>query len=156
MQDGTDLVLKEIQAASPGFAYDFTFQNFPGGTHHLNVYGYYAGNPAHEIILQQYNYTLTRWDNVTGNSNDFPSRASDAQYDYDINVGADYVSSGQLKLRLNHADTGVGTHLLYLDYFVLLQQLGLIVPDMFLGLLRTQAMCTLDLGMLQDFLQVML
>lgn len=128
--DSTNLVLSEITGAyvnpttGGGFTYDFEFGQYddvPAGSIEIELRGFYNGNPAHNIKLQQWNYTSSAWENITANANDFPSRSTEATYVFHIANDADHKVSGNVKFRIIHTSAGVPTHQfninkLYLEY----------------------------------------
>jgi len=117
--NATKLRLAET-TGTPGFTYDFNWYSVPlTGTNQVNINGFYAGNPAHNVKIQQYNFTTTTWVDLTADSNDFPSASSDQDYYFHVNNDTDYNSSGNIQLRLTHTSAGNITHNLYIDYFAL-------------------------------------
>lgn len=125
---GTELVLSEVNG-TPGFVYDFTF-----GTHDpvtktwlfANIEGWYDGNPAHNVKLQQWNFNSSSWVNVTSNTNDFPSSASEQSRQFSLINDANYLSGGLIKLRLNHSSPGNTSHVFHID---LMELVAGEVPD---------------------------
>ena len=122
-QDGTLLTLSEVQNAVPAFTYDFIFNNIDpddevGESKRVHLYGYYKGNPAHNVKVQQYNYTTLGWTNLTAATDDIPSATSSSAYSWPVFTTSDYISSalGQMQIRITHTDgNGVSTHQLIID-----------------------------------------
>lgn len=119
--NGVELVLTEV-TGTPGFVYDFTFGEYdpvPNNVHTVLFKAWYQGNKAHNVKLQQWNYTTSGWTNVTGATQDFPDVASEQTYAFKIDASADYLSNGQIKLRLNHTSPGNPVHLMHIDQMYL-------------------------------------
>ena len=105
-----------------GLTIDFEFgiyDNVPSSNVDLYVDGYYEGNPAHFVKLQQWNYTTGGWDNVTNDAKDFPSTTSQQSYVFTLLDRADYISSGNIKLRVIHLSNGSAGHYFHIDKFYL-------------------------------------
>lgn len=119
-QNNTRLVLAET-TGTPGFSYDFTFENVPeNGARSVNFEGYYSGNLVHNVKIQQYNYTTTNWVNLNSNTTDIPDGTSDTDIHFSLlGSTSPYWSGGQLKLRIVHTSAGNPTHQLLIDEFVL-------------------------------------
>ena len=122
--DNTNLVLNEVTGvytdpiAGGGFTYDFEygiFDDVPSSNVDLYFVGYYQGNPAHNVKLQQWNYTSSSWVNVTTSTNDFPSSATEQSYVFFLLDAADYISGGNIRLRIIHTSSGSALHYLYVN-----------------------------------------
>ena len=115
----TTLVLSE-QTGGNAFIYDFTFGEYddvPSSNVDLYFYGYYDGNPAHVVKLQQWNYVTGggQWEDVTTNTRDFPEASSEQYYEFFLLDGANYISSGNIKIRIIHTSSGNLTHRFYIN-----------------------------------------
>ena len=118
------LVLEET-VGIPGFTYDFIFgedEDVPSTAIYARMRGWYDGNPAHIIKLQQWNYTTEEWTNVTSATRDFPQSAEEMFYNFDLIDDSDYLSGGQIKLRITHLSAGNITHLFHIDHLYLTQE----------------------------------
>lgn len=102
--------LVTIQETAP-FSVELIFTGVVSADMKLKVKGNYNGNPAHNVKLQIYNGT--GWDNVTANTTDFPSTATETLYEF---VLPSYVTTGQVRVRILHTSSAVSTHYLYLDF----------------------------------------
>lgn len=124
--DGSYLTGSEVTGA-PGFQYDFTWENVPPTlVRSVRFIGYYDGNPAHAVKVQQWNFTGSSWENCTAATTDIPSGTSDSQHDIPLKgTGSDYISNGTLKLRIEHTSTGNPVHQLQIDQFILLAAVAL-------------------------------
>lgn len=116
--NGVELVINETNG-TPGFTFDLVFgeeNSASTTTLDVNIYGYYDGNPAHNVKLQQYNYNTTSWTNVTADANDFPAAGAEQTYQFSLIDDANYQSGGQLQLRFNHTSAGNQIHNFHLDF----------------------------------------
>jgi len=119
--DATELVFAET-VGTPGFDYTFEFggdNSVPSSELLIHIEGYYDGNLAHIVKLQQWDYNASGWEDVTANSTDFPDETSEQNYVYRLLQGANYISSGNIKLRVVHTSAGNVNHQLHLDKFYL-------------------------------------
>jgi hypothetical protein len=99
------------------FDIQFTFTGVTGYPAHCSFTGRYTGNPAHEVWLYIWNYTGTpAWERVTAAANDFVSSATDESLEFILPNSADYISSGEVKLRIYHNSNNVSSHDMYIDY----------------------------------------
>ena len=115
--DATELVLSET-VGTPGFDYTFEFgigTDVPSTLLHLYVEGYYDGNVAHNVKLQQWNYDTSAWTDVSGAI--FPDAGAEQNYKFRLINDPDYISSGNIKLRVVHTSAGNPVHQLHLDKF---------------------------------------
>lgn len=120
--DDTNYLVLNDAATTPGLNIDFTFgEDAAVSTSELTLHmvGNYNGVVADSVLLQQYNYNTTAWDNVTGEADDFPHNTSLQTYGYPLINDANHISGGQIKIRFNHAALGVITHTLTIDYMYL-------------------------------------
>ena len=111
---GTTVNVSEV-AATPGFNVEVVFSNVANPLE-FSLIGYYAGDPAHVVTVDAWNYTTSAWDN-------YGTMASTSAAEFkafSFVRGADYVSAGAAKFRFYHVTAGVGTHDLYLDYCAIL------------------------------------
>ena len=117
-QDFNYMIFEEV-TGTPGFAIDYTFYNVPASWTteiHINMAGYYLGNPAHVVRVQAWNYTTTSWDYLTAGPDDMPSRSDDAKYSWPLTDLVNQVSpSGEVKFRFLHDWAGSANHFLYVD-----------------------------------------
>jgi hypothetical protein len=120
--DTSYLIFDEAVGVYPtgGFSIDFFFNDIPSNisTIYVDLVGYYAGNAAHNVKVQAYNYNNTTWENITVETDDLPSRSTDASYQWPINI-ANNVSSGQLRFRFLHTTNGSSGHTLNINKFFL-------------------------------------
>jgi len=113
--DGVRLDITETTGA-PGFDTVWYFYNVPDDQLQLTFNGYYDGNAGHYVKLYQWNFTLSQWDAVTGNSGDFSDETSDQDYEFSLlSPNSDYISSGELRLRIIHSSPGNINHTFYVD-----------------------------------------
>ena len=108
--DGTNYQVEEV-TGTPGF--DFVLQFITTGNNvlSLNLYGYYDGNPAHNVEGQLYDWTDETWDPI----DTYPDAGADAWYNVSV-YSSDYVSGGLVLLRIYHTSAGSAGHDFYLDY----------------------------------------
>ncbi len=115
--DDAELVLNEV-TGTPGFDYVFRFgrdQDVPYTGIKVMFEAWYEGNPAHNVKLQQYNYNSTSWTDVTGDAQDFPDAASEQTYSFNLIDDPDYLSSGEIQLKIVHTSPGSAGHYLHID-----------------------------------------
>ena len=115
------LQLNETFPAIPAFDYDFIFENIPASVKGLiiRLNGYYQGNPAHNVKAQIYNYTTLGFENLTSATTDFPSKSTEDDYAFAVPNMTDYISGGQLQLKIIHISQGSAGHYFYIDYLKL-------------------------------------
>jgi len=116
-EDGSLVTIAELTGPN-GFLYVLTFgENGAVPTTKLDAdfYCYYVGNAGHTVSLQQWNYTLSQWDDVVAGGQDFPDAASLTRYDFPLIDSGDYISGGQIMLRIEHSTPGVASHRMYFD-----------------------------------------
>jgi hypothetical protein len=115
---GGSLVLGET-GSNPAFQFDFTFGeeiSVPTSDLVVHITGYYDGNPAHIVKLQQWDYNLAQWDNVTAAARDFPADSSDQTYSFALINDADHIQAGQIQLRFHHPVGGNPLHAFHFDF----------------------------------------
>lgn len=113
--DSDRLELRE-GAATPGFDYDFIFENIPASVNGvIHFKGYYEGNPAHIVRVQAWNYVASAWQYLTSAVRDLPSAAADQDYTWDVSPD-EFYSGGSLKLKIVHESPGNSTHKLWINY----------------------------------------
>lgn len=114
--DGNKLGLNEV-TGTPGFDYQFVFESIPGAltSFRFRMNGYYEGNPAHTVLAQAWNYTLSSWVSLGVLLDD----SSDQTYLFPTIPASDYVSGGQAKIRFLHATAGAAGHLLRVDQLII-------------------------------------
>ena len=120
-EDDNDLVIGEI-GGTPGYEIDFIFgedDSVPSSDLSLFLVGNYSGNPAHNVKLQQWNYDLTQWDDVTAEAQDFPSEGSEQTYQIHLLDDVDHISAGQIQIRICHVSAGNPTHTFNIDHLYL-------------------------------------
>jgi hypothetical protein len=113
------LVLSEVTGGN-AFIYDFTFGEFddvPSSNVDLYFSGYYDGNLAHTVKLQQWNYVTGggQWENVTANPKDFPDAVSEQNYEFFLFDNPNYISSGNIQIRIIHTSPGNPTHQFHIN-----------------------------------------
>lgn len=107
---GTDVIVQE-RVATPPFQIDFTFsgvQRISG----LKFYGRYNGSPTHNVHVEAYNYITATFDYV----GEFGTTTNKQWFAYNLNIPNNYLSDGNVQVRIIHQDTGNNTHQLILDY----------------------------------------
>jgi len=117
-EDDNELIIDEV-TGTPGFDFEFEFggdYSVPDPNMQLNMVGHYIGNPSHIVKLQQYNYNILDWVNVTASANDFPSSAVEESYSFNLINDIDYISDGKLRVRFNHVSPGNPTHSFVIDH----------------------------------------
>lgn len=114
--NATYFVIEEV-TGNPGFDLKLYFENLDDTQALCYVYlnGYYEGNPAHRPKIQRWNFTLGQWDDFTADLIDFPSRATEDDYQFET-VHADYVQNQQLRIRIYHNWAGTPGHHFHIDY----------------------------------------
>jgi hypothetical protein len=118
--NGTKMIFDEATGAAP-LQVDFTFSGVTTlGTLKLSMNGYYDGNPAHDVKVLAWDYTLgtPAFVNVTGAAQDLPDAAADADYLWTLDISKN-VSGGAVKIRIDHLDSGSAGHYLYIDKLAL-------------------------------------
>lgn len=115
-QDGSYLVLNEV-TGTPGHDYLFEFEDVPDKNVGVYVYGYYEGNPAHNVKLSAFNFTTYSFDPFTGDTRDFPSRATPDTYNFNMPAPrSNYLSDdGDVIIKFQHSSTGTPGHHLHID-----------------------------------------
>lgn len=141
----TRLALTET-TANPGFDYHFYFYDVPDTAFAIRFNGYYAGNPAHKVKIQQWNFNTTSWTNLTSDTTDFPSAAADYDDEFSLFGGTNYVSSGHVRIRIYHDGVGAALHRFYIDLLEMGQNESVHVTD---GLVLSDAN-SVDLGITVD------
>jgi hypothetical protein len=120
------LVINETNG-TPGTLVDFTFGEYnsvPTTDLIVNFQFRYGGSSSHNVKLQQWNYTTTSWTNVTGVTQDFPDTSALTPYQFTLIDEADYLSGGEIQLRINHSSAGNINHDFYIDWMELLARLS--------------------------------
>lgn len=110
VNDGVIYKLQEA-AATPGQNVIFYIN---GVTHfeNLKVKMYYVGTTSHGIRIQLYNYNTTAYVTITTCNTGIDYE----QFILDIENHANYISSGQVRVRLYHTEAGNPSHNTYVDY----------------------------------------
>lgn len=119
MNDGNELVITET-AGTPGYDFDFTFGEYdtvPTTALAVQFYAYYDGNLAHNVKLQQWDYNASGWVDVPGAT--FPDETSEQHYRFVLIDDPDYISGGEIKLRIVHTSPGNPTHHFHIDQMYL-------------------------------------
>jgi hypothetical protein len=118
--DGVELVLEEV-TGTPGLDYTFVWEGSSNVQYKLVLKGYYVGNVGHTVLLYQWNYTLSQWDRVTANAQDFPDEASEQTYNYTLLTPvANYRNDcGEMQLRIYHTSPGNMNHEFIIDQMYL-------------------------------------
>lgn len=103
----------------PGFSFDYRFLDVenPAHDYRLTLWGYYEGNPAHNVKLRIWNFSLSQWDDVTGDTTDFPDGASKQLYNIDLpSFGSTYWENDEVQLRVIHTSSGAVGHYFHTDF----------------------------------------
>lgn len=116
LDDSNRLELNET-TGNPGFNYVFFFQATPDIDLKVDINGYYAGNPAHNVKISILNATTYEWEDLTLDAQDFPSGGSDQDYSFNLpSPRADYrTTNGVIMLKIQHESNGSVGHKLWLD-----------------------------------------
>jgi hypothetical protein len=115
VDNGVRLELNEV-TATPGFDYIFEFKNVPTNNVAVLINGYYEGNPGHRIKISAFNFTTYQWTPFTGSTDDFPSRGSDDDYQFNMPAPrSEYLSDREVKIRFEHTSPGTPGHYFRLD-----------------------------------------
>lgn len=120
-QDDIEFVLAET-TGTPGFTYDFTFENVPDAVsqYYFNLFGRYDGNPAHNVKGQIWNYSSEAFENITVDTTDFASGSTNSLVSLTLPATiTNYVSSGQMIIRVTHTSAGNVTHEFHIDHMYL-------------------------------------
>ena len=118
--DGSLLQIDEASGSVPGFGMTFRFINVPDCAKTAYFKGYYEGNPAHNVKIQVYNQSTESWDNFTADTRDFPSNASEQSYNFAVPLPcANYLTGGEMLIRIVHTSQGTPGHYFYIDHFYL-------------------------------------
>lgn len=119
----------------PGFDVEFIFAlDYTPGK--LTINARYEGNPAHNVVVEAWNYNTSAWDSFSGASSDIPDGITDTDYYFDYadlsGTDTDYISGTAAKIRIRHTTTGTATHNLYVDYVVIqVKQFEISTPGTF-------------------------
>jgi len=102
------------------------FTGLTGDPHRVKITGRYEGNVGHNVKIYAYNYDTSAWDALTSATRDFTSSSSDASFTFDFEdnlpgVLSDYVSSGQVEIKIEHLSPSNSSHNFYLDYIAVEQ-----------------------------------
>lgn len=73
---------------------------------------YYTGSLGHEILVQLWNYNTSAWDNY----GDITDESGFVVSIYPVLDPANHILNGNMSMRFLHVQTGIGTHILLLDY----------------------------------------
>lgn len=112
----------EEVAGTPGIRVDFYFTGVTGTPGVVLFYGYYNGNPAHEILAYIYNFTTLGWDRLTASATDIPSGVVPAEYKLPLPEDlTNYKSGNEIRIRFDHPDPGNINHDLIIDELVLIE-----------------------------------
>lgn len=97
---------------------DFSFINLIEPPQTIKIVGRYVGSSAHNVKVKAWNFTLAQWDDVSADAQDIPNTGStDVIYDFTFpSISADYISSGESRVQIDHESNSVPTHNMYIDY----------------------------------------
>jgi hypothetical protein len=111
---GTTVVITEV-TGTPGFDAEIIWSGIVSPLGFV-LEGWYAGNTAHNVDIEAWNYTTSAWDKYdTAVTNTVRQR-----YNHMYMLSSDYVSAGAAKIRFYHTTSGVAGHTLNLDYCALI------------------------------------
>ena len=118
-EDASLLILDEFNN-TPGFSYDFNWVDIPDSSASsmfvLTIVGEYNGADNHHVKLMLFNYDTTSFDYVTVNTEDLPNVAEQTTYQFNLpTTSGNYVTDGDMVLRIIHETIGNSGHLLRLD-----------------------------------------
>lgn len=118
--DNNIMQVDEAIGSAPGFNIEFTFITVPEGLKTVNIVGYYDGNPAHNVKIYIYNYGILDWEAFTADIRDFPSASSLQTYQFTMpSPYSNYISGGQVRIRIRHITTGSAGHYMFFDHVYL-------------------------------------
>jgi hypothetical protein len=104
--------------ATPGLVCDFVFGDTDDvPTTSLKAYfkAYYDGTLTHNVKLQQWNYDSGAWENVTVYITDFPGSVAEQVYQFTLLHDSDYISQGEIKLRIVSSSLGNLAHSFHIN-----------------------------------------
>ena len=109
--DTTRLELDE-ETGSPGFDYVFMFTKVQSTSITVDLTGYYEGNLAHNVKAVVFNWINCTWTDMSIDTDDFPSRASDDTYSFSLpSPLVNHVSSqGHFMFGVKHTSNGSAGH----------------------------------------------
>ena len=107
--DGQLLGIAE-QAVNP-WTVDFVFKNVER-LQYFSFYGKYDGSTSHNIHVLAYNVNTLTWDFV----GEFSQSDIYRWYNWPLFLPNNYINSGEVKIRIEHQDTGITSHRMYFDY----------------------------------------
>lgn len=126
--DGSGLLFSELSTVGPKLDANFTFQlTYAENPLTVNFGGYYLGSDAHEIYVLAWNYTGSKWVNLSTQSTDIPNSGL-VPYtktwkfpDTNQNEIHDFMNSTYaVKIRIRHQENGgTNTHRLFVDKLTL-------------------------------------
>ncbi len=100
----------------------FNFTELDGTLDSVLVYGYYDGNPAHDVYAYMWNWSSVSW--VYLGTPIMENEATDQQYIWEFTAGeaADFRNDTDARFMLQHGTNGgAQTHLLYMDWVALFE-----------------------------------
>lgn len=101
----------------------FEFTNTVGSVPKLvNFHGRYDGNPAHNVVVEMYDFVDGAYESLTGAASDVPSSATDNSFQWVIPApNTNYISAGGISyFRFRHTSAAVGSHVMYMDYLAMI------------------------------------
>lgn len=107
--DGNEYHIDEI-ASAPAIDLRVTFTNIPA-IQFVQVHGYYDGIGSHAIQIELYNYTAGTWDSFDA----MGFTAAHQMFTVWLADDTDYISNGEVIVRLDHAISGSANHDAYID-----------------------------------------
>lgn len=116
VDNSTYLELNE-DTGPPGFDYLFEFEDVPSKNVGVLINGYYEGNPAHNVKISAFNFTTYEFTPFTGDAQDFPSRASEDNYQFSLPTPrSNYLSGdGDVIIKIKHTSIGTPGHYFRVD-----------------------------------------
>jgi hypothetical protein len=107
---GTDVNISELTGADP-LRVSFKFSNVERMSNFV-FYGDYVGSASHIVWVEIYNPTADSWV-LLGT---FGTTTTKQWFSFPIYTPNTYISSGVVRVRINHQSSGVSSHDLILDY----------------------------------------
>jgi len=77
----------------------------------LHLAGFYDGNPAHNVVLYQYNFDILAWQS----KGTIPQSPTETIYELPLLSDADYVDNGNVRIMIVHESPGNPVHQLHID-----------------------------------------
>jgi hypothetical protein len=105
-------------AESGEFKIDFSFTDVQNSPFGIRIVGRYVGSSAHFVEVKAWNFTDETWDDVLPvGTQDLPNSATDDSYEFTFpDINGDYISSNEVRVRIDHESNAVPTHDMFVDY----------------------------------------